>query len=437
MNMKTRTLKPILTTLTMLGLILPGTAQEKPAAETPAPPPETVGEKVDQFFNGKIPDAIAKGKFSLNVRLRYENADAANTVTAHAFTLRPRFGFTTAPVYGFQAMIEGENVSSLLGNNEYNAAGANAARAKGAAIVADPPTTELNQAWLSFSKWDSTLKGGRQRIVLDNHRFVGDVGWRQNMQTFDAVTLESKHFKDFTFFYGYLWEVNRVFGNVTGLPAANLDFKSDSHLVNISYTGCPYAKLSAYTYLLDVQNAAANSSATYGLSLSGAYTFDKDKNAKVSYRAEYAHQTDYRNQPLNYDANYYLVEVGGDYDRFNAGGGYEILTSDGGAKGFSTPLATLHAFNGWDDIFLATPATGLRDAYLWAGVKLPYNVPLKVIYHKYDADFGSAHYGHEWDAVISRAFGKNWTAMVKYATFSGSTGFFNTSKLWAQVEFNF
>src|SRR5204862_4990085 len=168
----------------------------KPAdapATTPATPPEP--NPVDKFFNGKIPEAIMKGKFSLNARLRYEYVDQdgtpAITEPSHAPTIRTRFGYMTAPLYGFQGMIEAENISIIGNDHNFNAAGSNHTPNK--PVVADPETTEINQAWLSYNytNW-ITVKGGRQRITLDNHRFIGDVGWRQNMQTYDAVSFESK-----------------------------------------------------------------------------------------------------------------------------------------------------------------------------------------------------------------------------------------------------
>ena len=39
------------------------------------------------------------------------------------------------------------------------------------------------------------------------------------------------------------------------------------------------------------------------------------------------------------------------------------MASDDGMYGFSTPLATLHKFNGWSDQFLTTPKEGLVDLY--------------------------------------------------------------------------
>lgn len=423
---------------TALGSVVLGAglaaAQDKPAAATPEP--TTPMEKVDSFFNGKIPDAISKGKFSLNVRLRYESANQSNLDQSHALTARTRFGFTSAPVYGFQAMVEGENVANILDDENYNAAGSNRQPRK--TIIADPATTELNQAWVSYSNWKSVVKAGRQRVVLDNARFVGDVGWRQNMQTFDAVTFQNNSIDKLSLFYGYLWEVHRIFGDVNGLPAGNRDFHSDTHLFNASYNACEFAKITGYAYLMDFDNSPANSTATYGGSISGAWTFDKDNKGKLNYRGEVATQTDYDSSALSYRTEYYNIEASVDYQRYTLGGGYEVLGSDSG-QGFRTPLATLHAFNGWADVFLATPAVGLRDAYAFAQVGLPGGIPVRAVYHKFDADKGGADLGQEIDVQISKKLGKYWTVLAKYSHYDGvsAPAAFDVDKFWAQVEFNY
>ncbi|MBU6411431.1 MAG: alginate export family protein, partial [Verrucomicrobia bacterium] len=373
--------------------MLPGTAQPPlPPSVTAKPPPVISSNAVENFFNGKIPDAIAKGKFNLDVRLRYEQADeegvAAITKDSYAPTIRTRFGYTTATLYGFQAMLEGANISVLGSEHIYNAAGSNGQGAR--PVVADPPLTRLDQAWLAYSyaNWVSA-KVGEQQINLDNQRFIGDVGWRQNMQTYDAVSAGSEPIKNLNLHYAYLWDVHRVFGNVSGLPAANTDFDSRSHLMNVSYSGWKCGWFVGYAYLLDLHNAVAgdpNSCATYGGYFAGqAKVSDK---VSVDYRAEFAWQTDYADSTLRYGTEYYNLEGGVSVKPFAFGDGFEDLGSGantgagGGRASFRTPLATLHAFNGWDDVFLTTPANGLRDMYGYAQVTLPaVQVPLRFVYH--------------------------------------------------------
>lgn len=403
-------------------------------------PPTLAQESNDAgFFNGKIPEVLSKGTFNINARLRYEGVDQSNFEDdSNALTLRTRFGFTTAPLHGFQAMIEAENILAVAPEHNYNAAGSNNQPTR--PPVADPTTTEINQAWISYSNthWLSSIKAGRQRIALDNHRFVGDVNWRQNQQTFDAVALSASPIKNLNLFYSYAWEVNRVYGDVGGLPTAFEDFDANSHFVNASYTASPLLKLVGYSYLLDFDNSAPNATATYGGYATGTYTFDKESKGTLGYRGEFAWQTDYQNNPADYATEYYLLDVGATYQRFNFNVGYEVLGSDNNT-GFKTPLATLHAFNGWADVFLNTPARGLTDLYVSAGVNLPGDVPLKVIYHKFDANSGNDDFGYEFDVVASKAFSKHWSALLKYAYYDGTDApsAWDKQVFWAQVEFNY
>lgn len=409
---------------------------------------------LDKFFNGKIPDALAKGKVNADVRARYEQANEegvhAITKNSYAPTIHTRVGFTTAPLYGFQAMVEGVNIAAIGPEANYNAAGSNHQGDR--PVVADPNLTRVDQAWVGYS-YENWIKAkvGQQPINLDNQRFIGDVGWRQNMQTFDAVSVGSEPFKNFDLYYSYIWDVHRVFGDVNGLPAANTDFDSDSHLVNLSYSGWKYGRFVGYTYLLGLKNAAgaANSSATYGGYFAGSAPVND--RIKFDYRAEFAWQTDYGDSTLKYGTEYYNLEGGLSVKPFAFGAGYEDLGSGantgagGGRASFRTPLATLHAFNGWDDVFLTTPADGLQDFYAYAQVTLPEQIPVRFVFHKYDADYGGGNYGQEYDVVASKKFGKYWTVMANYAYYQGedsaapslAAANVNIQKVWVSVEFKF
>ncbi len=424
-------------------------AQEKPFTQPPivARPPAAPTEAKAENFG----EAFTKGKFNLNAMLRYEFADQSNLRQSQLLSIRPRFGFTTANYLGFQAMVEAENITAITPDDDYNAAGSNGQPTR--TIIADPETTEINQAWLSYSNFDTTAKLGRQRIVFDNSRWVGDVIWRQNQQTYDAFRLDNKSLPGLNLSYSYLWHVNRVFGDVAGLPAGNQDFDSDSHLIHAEYTGIKGMSVVSYAYLLDfdnVGNAAIrnNSSATYGAFVQGAWVWDKERGGKLNYRGEFAWQTDYGSSALDYSAPYYSLEITGNLDRFTLGGGYEVLEFDNNA-GVRAPLSTLHAFNGWADVFLATPSNGLRDAYAVAAVKLPGDVPLRFLYHKFYSAKGGDDYGDEINVVASRKFGKYFTALLKYAHYEGggpvqfaappgaATAAVDKDVFWAQIEFNY
>jgi len=374
-------------------------------------------------------NALTQGKFSANLRLRYESAAQTGLKDADALTLRTRVGFTTAAFAGWKAMVEAENIVAADGDH-YNQAGLNPGGA-GRVVIADPETTELNQAWLAFSHEKTTATLGRQRLVLDNARFVGDVGWRQNQQTFDAFTLQDKTLPQTTFNYAYLWQVNRVFGR----DHAQGRFDADSHLLNATYAGFGAGTVTAYAYLLDFDNAAVNSCATYGASFSGAQKINDA--VKLTYRVELATQSDAGASPLNYQASYLALEAGFAGKPGSLAFGYEVMGSDGGVS-FRTPLATLHAFDGWADLFLSTPGNGLRDTYLKAAVNLPEGFALLGFYHDFSADRLGADYGRELDLQVTRKFTPALTGTLKYAKFNRDLATLpNVTKFWVQLDYSY
>ncbi len=376
-----------------------------------------------------LEEALTGGKVSLNLRARYELVDQTNLKDANALTLRTRLGYTTAAYQGFKASLEFENIASPDGD-AYSQAGLNPGGA-GQAVVADPTGSEVNQAWLAYTTGKTTVTAGRQRLVLDNARFVGDVAWRQNAQTYDAVVLQDKSVEKLAFTYAYIDRVNRVFGKKHAQGA----WKGDSHIVNAAYSGLPYGTLTGYAYLLDFDApAAANSCATYGASFVGATPVADG--LKLTYRAEYAHQTDYADNAANYAADYYALEAGLAHKQAGAAVGYEVLGSDHNV-GFKTPLATLHAFNGWADLFLATPAAGLEDLYVKANVALPAEFNLLGFFHRFETDKGGRHLGDEFDVQLTRKLHKNVTALLKYAHFDSASTLPDVEKLWFQIEYAF
>ena len=377
-------------------------------------------------------DAVAQGKFALTARLRYESVNQAGTADARAFTLRTRLGFTTAAWQGFEVMLEGENTAPLGRKDYYDGTGFNTA---GRATIADPEITQLNQAWVSFTEGKTKFTVGRQRLVLDNARFVGDVGWRQNMQTFDAAVLQDKSVDQLALTYAYLNRINRVFDNSGTQP----DYHSRSHLFNASYAGFKPVTFTGYLHLLDFTNnlaAVRNSSTqTFGLSLTGASPLTTG--TKLTYRAEFARQSGYGRSVLSYTADYYLLEAGVSCKTCGLAAGYEVLGSDHN-QGFRTPLATLHAMNGWADVFLTTPAAGLNDFYLKATAKLPGGADFAAFYHSFGTDRGPTFLGDEVDLFATYKVNKQFTLGAKYASFrSAQSGaaFASRDKIWLQVEF--
>jgi len=392
---------------------------------------ESKENSVENSYNTTIDDisnAIKNGTAYINARYRFEAVDVEGfDKKASASTLRTKLGFKTAVWNNFQFGIEAENISEI-GADDYNSTTNGNTTYP---TVVDVEGTELNESWVSFTGInDTTVKFGRQTVKLDNQRFVGNVGWRQNDQTYDALAVINSSIPDTTLTYGYVYNVNRIFGNdhIAG------DLNTDTHLFNAAYNGLPeIGSVTAYSYLLDVDNAASASSATYGLSVIGQQNINED--TSLSYHAEYALQSDYGNNPISYDTDYYRIQSGINYNNFSAKVGLEVLGSDNGAASFSTPLATLHAHNGWADQFLSTPANGLEDIYGIVSYKIDdvskYLDGTKLIlaYHDFSSDEGSTDYGNEWNFSINQTLHDNYTIGIKYANYDADSFSKDTEKL--------
>lgn len=353
----------------------------------------------------------------MNLRLRYETVDWQGLEDSDAVTLRTRLTFTSGYYKNLGVTLEMDDVQAL-GQPDYRTAG-NDPEYMGAAIIADPEGTEINQAYLSYlGPAQTELKYGRQRIVLDNQRFVGGVAWRQNEQTYDAFSLTHQAFEHSTFLYAYIYNVNRIFGEQNPIG----DHKHQSHLVNFHYAGWEAGKLSLYTYLLDNQSASSLSSGSYGLRWLGKL------GAMFSYTLEYAVQTDFADNPDTYRAEYTLAEAAADLKAADVKVGYERLGSDGGKVAFNTPLATLHKFQGWTDRFLTTPDAGIEDWYLGASGVI-HGVKISATYHDLRSDYGHMDYGREMDFSAAKTFG-DWNFLVKYANYQADEFGSDTEKLW-------
>ncbi|NQV35036.1 MAG: alginate export family protein [Phycisphaeraceae bacterium] len=210
-----------------------------------------------------LEDAVFGGEFDLNLRVRGEIVDSDGVEDARAFTERLRLGYGSKAYKGFSFYVDFEDIQSF-DDDRYNASGLNSNLTK--ATVADPEATELNQGYLNYYNADQGFNGrfGRQRIILDDARFVGNVGWRQNEQTFDAASFTLSLPFDVKAHYSYLWDINRIFGQSTG-TAGTSDYESDSHLFNVSATDEAFGTLTGFAYLLDFESSPANSSDTFGL----------------------------------------------------------------------------------------------------------------------------------------------------------------------------
>lgn len=369
-----------------------------------------------------------------DIRYRLELVDQDGLAEqAAASTLRVKAGVRTAEWHGFSAVVEGEAIV-VVGETSYN----DTLNGKTAyPVVADPSDVLLNQAYLRWRPMaELEMVGGRQAVNLDNQRWIGSVGWRQNDQTLDAVRVTARPAKGASVDYFYAWRVNRVFG-----PESPQGIWRDTeiHGVRAAYTIKNVGTLSAYGYWLDVPSSPASSNRTLGVRMAGELPVGGK--ASILYSAEYARQHDHGANPRSFGLDYWLFEPGVKAGPVTLKAGYERLEGNG-TVGLQTPLATLHAFNGWADKFLTTPASGLRDVYLDAGYKVPGKGPLaglvlRAAWHDYGSTTGGIAYSQEWNALASYPLGKRFTLTAKLARYDADAFATDTTKLWFQIEAKF
>lgn len=366
------------------------------------------------------------GQLLLEARTRYELYDPDGP-DAEAVTTRLRLGWRQPLAKTLTALIEMEAVGALV--DDY----ADGVHAKpGKATITDPETVELNRAALEWRPTAAVgVDVGRQRIVFGNARFVGNSGWRQNEQTFDAVKLTAKPAKTVTLTYAYADRVRRPLGHKSSQGV----WRGDVHMLQAEADLGAVGKASAYAFLLDFNNAPTQSSKTFGARLAGAHVLRSGLSG--TWELEHAHQVDWKNNPRDFSLDYDAASLGLKTARSAISANLERLQGDG-VSAFQTPLASLHGFQGLSDVIGATPAKGVRDAFLRGTTTVGVKQPLKLTgeAHDFDTTVGSQNLGREVDAVVSTPIAKGWTFELGVARFeTQSPTYPDATRAWASLDF--
>ncbi|WP_159016634.1 alginate export family protein [Cognatiluteimonas profundi] len=386
---------------------LPASAAATEAAATPAP-------------------AAAPWQFEWNARLRHEDVDDdAFDLGARATTLRLRAGLRMHLGDGFEALVEGEGVASA--GDEYNS-GANGRTTRPA--ITDPEGAELNQAWIGWKNDRIGATLGRQRLLFDNQRWIGNSGWRQNEQTFDALSMQWKPTAAITARYAFIDRVHRVSGDHALDPLAReRDLSTQVFNLAMKHGAQQWV---GYAYLHDDRDLATASTSTYGLRWSGARLHD---GSGWGWTLESARQRDFADNPLAFSHAYWLLEPTFASHGITWRAGWEHLGGNG-THALQAPLATLHAFNGWADKFLVTPPGGLDDRYIGAGGAFGRGSKCSWLasWHDFRAATDGDRYGSEWNASLAFPVGASLTGLVKLADYRSDGFARDTRKLWLQLE---
>ena len=380
------------------------------------------------FFN----NITAKGE----IRARYEFVNTNDAVgDTSAFTNRLMLGIS-ADLFGVDGLSTYLEAINVAGTGDYWDLSNGDLSDKGVYnVVADPSQTRITQAYIDYAFGKSLIRAGRQGVNLDNQRFIGTVNWRQMPQTYDAVAFNNSSIDGLSLLAAYVWQVNTIFDSDTVKPVGD-NFDTGTVLLHASYKVMDALTLTGYAYMIeDIHD-------TYGIAATGK--FGLGANTGLSYRAEYASQTDPSFDDLTTnktaDADYYNLEATVNMSGFLLGARYEVLgAGNGGNAAFSTPLATLHGQNGWADMFLGTPDDGLVDVNGMIGYKSKGFGVVKIVYHDFSSDRGNTDYGTETDILYKNKISvvKGLSGMLKASFYNADAYKVDTTKYWVMLDYKF
>ena len=303
----------------------------------------------------------------------------------------------------------------------------------GNSLIADTESSRFTKLYVQKSFGDVNVIFGDRPINLGNQRFVGSVNWRQMPQTFGALSAETDINENAHVYGAVLFKRNGV------TQATTKEYNTGSLLLNGTYKVSDSLNLEAYGYLIeDTHN-------TLGIKGKGSVSIGMEN--PVSYEVEVAVQADPSITTDAYSGDvstkYYRVEAESKLKSVSFGLGFESFgDKDSGTTGFSTPLATLHKFNGWSDVMASRAATGdangFSDLFVSVGLNDVIGMP-SLSYHVFNSVTNDIEYGSEIDFSVSKKVSDRLTLSAKAAIFSAgdASALSDTNKFWIMASSSF
>jgi hypothetical protein len=387
--------------------------------------PCVADEKTPEKNYKNLAKSLKNADWGISLFYRYAHVDVKTVdPNGRASTLRTAMFYRSGLFHNLRGFFEVEDVSNLGLHDKHNDSQNGVPRP----LIPDPPETKVLQVHLGYEGLpDTEIAVGRREINLDNQRFVGAVPWRQNHQSFDALYVTQKSLPRTKITYSYLKNVNTVIVTNKGMK---------SHVLNVGFDP-GLGKIAGYLYWLNYDNLVdfGLSTKTIGASWSGKAKITKK--LTMPFRVELANQRDIEDNPGNVNQNYSRFDVGVEWGPWGVAVGHETLGGEVSKGQFYTPLATLHKFNGWADLFVpATPVNGLVDVYVSARYT-DRRFAAILIYHDFGADSTGANYGRELDGRLVYTAPWKQAFAVKFADYDANSFGSSTRKYWLYTSYRF
>ncbi|MDH3650734.1 MAG: alginate export family protein [Saprospiraceae bacterium] len=246
------------------------------------------------------------------------------------------------------------------------------------------PSFSLHESWGLVRLSDKVaVKAGRQELVYDGHRLLGNVNWVQQARSHDALLFKYAH-------EGFKFDVGSAF-NQSAEKVFTTHYRPDNykaltflHLQNgsdkVSWNG------------MIISDANEKSDIDHDLSwrhtIGGGLSYSL-KNFNTEGSAYF--QTG--NTKMDQNISSFLFSVKGQYQftGFAASAGLDFVSGDdpkdSDYQAFNTLFATNHKFYGFMDYYLNVPVDtkngGLQDYFVGVDVKASSTSTLKLFYHQF------------------------------------------------------
>ena len=366
----------------------------------------------------------------VDLRLRWESLTQTDfSRAAQALLLRSRLGFRTGQLFDTTLLAEASLLTPLV--DDYNS-GLNGRTVYPS--ISDPENYELHRLQLeNTSLPDTDLLVGRQRVSLDDQRFVGASNWRMNENTLDSARIVNTSIPGLTVdltwfdrFHRRTTEASTKLGALTG----------DSYLVNLHYD-TPLGRLTAFDYLVAFNEVPTQSSQTAGARLVGERPVGI---VDLAYVASWAAQDDYANNPVRYREDYTYVEIKSSVRGYSLSLGTERLGGNG-TLGLSTPMASFHSWDGWAGAFTTTPVNGLLSKYVTLGYSTRGGGAAPALLaaitdYDFRSDRRDLHYGSEIDLQLQARW-RRCSALLELADYASADAptTHSSRSLWVEVDY--
>lgn len=394
----------------------------------------TTGVPVANASDSHRSPAASHTQLSLRARAAYLETYFENQPVnaGQALSYRLRLDWQHAFASHFNANITFDHIDSYWQNQH-----SDGVRFNNKPAIPDAPSTQINQAFVSFKSQGAAASIGKQTLLLSNQRFIGSNGFWQDEQTFNSAQASYALGFNTQLAYHYINKAYRISGPNAGkaLVPADSNYTAQQGLRPLSALG--EHLLSGHIF-----NATTTLADYHTFEMLSAFINNKTVNALN-------HNTVNINYHFKRRLGLWLPEVEAALATQARNQvkciGYYQLKGTLGLKGwklalerehlgtkqqtpFITPLGSLHEFQGFADQFLSTPQGGLNDDIVHVGFRKQ-RVSATIAAHYFTAASTSgtrALLGKELNITLNYRPSKALQLAFKYAYFTGAqdnTGF--------------